>query len=78
MGPDQDEGKDEDEDEDGKPVDCRLQVCWESEPHERVEGKVKWTTYCSGMGGTSHNSGARANKHTIEADRLNSSTASKS
>jgi hypothetical protein len=38
VGPDQDEGKDEDEDEDGKPVDCRLQVCWESEPHEQAEG----------------------------------------
>ena len=46
VRPDQDGG------EDGKPVDCRLQVCWESEPHEQVEGKVrrvKWT-YCSGVG----------------------------
>jgi hypothetical protein len=69
---------DQDEDEDGKPVECRLQVCWESEPHEQAEGMVKWT-YCSGMvwGATAHNSGARANKHTIEADRLNPSTASK-
>jgi hypothetical protein len=40
VRPDQDEGEGEDEDEDGKPVECRLQVCWdsESEPHEQAEG----------------------------------------
>jgi hypothetical protein len=69
-------------------VDHRLQVCWDygvlgvgTSPIGGRKGKVEvpqWSGMVWGGGATSHNSGARAIKHTIEADRLNSSTASKS